>query len=36
MAVREELLRNRRIGEPYVPGEEPQRKVVKLNRNENP
>ena len=36
MAVREELLRNIRSVEPYVPGEQPQHKVVKLNTNENP
>ena len=36
MAVREELLRNIRSVEPYVPGEQPQHKVVKLNSNENP
>ena len=36
MAVREELLRNIRSVEPYVPGEQPQHKVVKLDTNENP
>lgn len=36
MAVRAELLRNIRTVEPYVPGEQPQEKVVKLNTNENP
>ena len=36
MAVSEELLRNIRSVEPYVPGEQPQHKVVKLNTNENP
>ena len=36
MAVREELLRNIRSVEPYVPGEQPQHKDVKLNTNENP
>lgn len=36
MAVREELLKNIRIVEPYVPGEQPQEKVIKLNTNENP
>ena len=28
--------RNVRKVEPYVPGEQPQRKVIKLNTNENP
>ena len=28
--------KNIRKVEPYVPGEQPQRKVVKLNTNENP
>ncbi len=36
MAVRAELLKNIRAVEPYVPGEQPQQKVVKLNTNENP
>ena len=36
MAVRTELLKNIRIVDPYVPGEQPQEKVVKLNTNENP
>ena len=27
---------NIRTEEPYVPGEQPQRKVIKLNTNENP
>ena len=36
MAVREELLKNIRTVEPYVPGEQPQEKVIKLNTNENP
>ena len=36
MAVRTELLKNIRSVEPYVPGEQPQEKVVKLNTNENP
>ena len=36
MAVREELLRNIRSVEPYVPGEQPQHKVVKVNTNEYP
>lgn len=36
MAVRTELLKNIRTVEPYVPGEQPQTKVIKLNTNENP
>ena len=36
MAVRAELLKNIRQVEPYVPGEQPQNKVIKLNTNENP
>ena len=36
MAVRAELLKNIRAVEPYVPGEQPQEKVIKLNTNENP
>ncbi len=36
MAVRAELLKNIRSVDPYVPGEQPQEKVVKLNTNENP
>ena len=36
MAVRAELLKNIRQAEPYVPGEQPQNKVIKLNTNENP
>ena len=36
MAVRAELLENIRTVEPYVPGEQPQEKVIKLNTNENP
>ena len=35
MAVRAELLKNIRQVEPYVPGEQPQNKVIKLNTNEN-
>ena len=36
MKIRDELLRNIRQVEPYVPGEQPQEQVVKLNTNENP
>ena len=36
MTIRDELLKNIRTVEPYVPGEQPQDKVVKLNTNENP
>ena len=36
MAVRAEFLKNIRSVEPYVPGEQPQEKVIKLNTNENP
>lgn len=36
MAVRPELLNNIRTVDPYVPGEQPQSKVIKLNTNENP
>ena len=36
MKIREELLRNIRQAEPYVPGEQPQEQVIKLNTNENP
>ena len=36
MTVRNELLKNIRQVEPYVPGEQPQHMVVKLNTNENP
>lgn len=36
MTVRKELLNKIRTVEPYVPGEQPRQKVVKLNTNENP
>lgn len=36
MKIRDELLRNIRQVKPYVPGEQPQEKVIKLNTNENP
>ena len=36
MKIRKELLKNIRQVEPYVPGEQPQGRVVKLNTNENP
>lgn len=36
MSVREELLKNIRVATPYVPGEQPREKVIKLNTNENP
>lgn len=36
MTVRSELLKSIRQAEPYVPGEQPQHKVIKLNTNENP
>ena len=31
-----EFEKNIRKVEPYVPGEQPQKKVIKLNTNENP
>ena len=34
--IREELLKNIRRVVPYVPGEQPAQKVIKLNTNENP
>ncbi len=36
MALRQELAEKIRRTEPYVPGEQPQDKVIKLNTNENP
>lgn len=36
MQLRPELMKHVRKVEPYVPGEQPQNKVVKLNTNENP
>lgn len=36
MTIRNELLKNIRQAEPYVPGEQPAHKVIKLNTNENP
>lgn len=36
MTVRRELQKNIRRAEPYVPGEQPRRSVIKLNTNENP
>lgn len=36
MSLQTELLKNIRKVEPYVPGEQPQSKAVKLNTNENP
>ena len=36
MTIRPELMKNIRTTEPYVPGEQPQNKVIKLNTNENP
>ena len=36
MTARNELLKNIRQVEPYVPGEQPQHRVIKLNTNENP
>lgn len=36
MALSEKIQEKIRKVEPYVPGEQPQRKVIKLNTNENP
>ena len=36
MQLRAEMMEHIRQVEPYVPGEQPQNKVVKLNTNENP
>ena len=36
MGLNETLRKNIRQVEPYVPGEQPQNKVIKLNTNENP
>lgn len=36
MGLNQNILKNIRTVEPYVPGEQPQNKVVKLNTNENP
>ncbi len=36
METNSEIIKNIRKVEPYVPGEQPQRKVIKLNTNENP
>lgn len=36
MKLRADILNNIRSVEPYVPGEQPQEKVIKLNTNENP
>lgn len=36
MGINANLLKNIRKVEPYIPGEQPQRKVIKLNTNENP
>ena len=36
MELNSNIIKNIRKVEPYVPGEQPQNKVVKLNTNENP
>lgn len=36
MGLNTKILENIRKVEPYVPGEQPQHKVIKLNTNENP
>ena len=36
MGLNENIRNNIRQVEPYVPGEQPQNKVIKLNTNENP
>lgn len=36
MSINSNLLKNIRCVEPYVPGEQPKEKVIKLNTNENP
>lgn len=36
MSINPNLLKNIRCVEPYVPGEQPKEKVIKLNTNENP
>lgn len=36
MELRSDIMKNIRVAEPYVPGEQPQHKVIKLNTNENP
>ena len=36
MEINPRIIKNIRKVDPYVPGEQPQRKVIKLNTNENP
>ena len=36
MALNSQILEKIRVVEPYVPGEQPKEKVIKLNTNENP